>query len=52
MLFFPFLCSAIPDLDSGLLKMLISVIIYSKYLIFTSISHVQESFKLSEVNHE
>ena len=25
MFFFPFLCSAIPDLDSGILKMLIRV---------------------------
>ena len=26
--------------------------IYSKSLLFTSISYVQESFKLNEVNHE
>ena len=74
MFFFPFLCSAIPDLDLGILKTLIRVcfrdvlqpVVYwfapgmicfwasfwVKSLLFTSISYVQESFKLNEVNHE
>ena len=67
MFFFPFLCSGIPDLTLGILKMLIRDVtssllicpwhdvtlsqfvqwrysIYSKSLLLTSISYVQESF--------
>ena len=76
MFFFTFLCSGIPDLALGILKMLIHVSfrdvlqpaihyfvpgmtllsaslysIYSKYLLFASISHVQEGFKLDEINY-
>ena len=81
MFLFPFICSGIPGLATGILKMLIRVCfpdalqpalqllicswhdmtlsqflqqmygIYSKFLLFTSISYVQESFKLKEVNH-
>ena len=80
MFFFSLLCSAIPDLDLEVLKMLIRVCfrdvlqpeVYwfvpgmiwlsaslyskcscfdSKSLLFVSISYVQESFKLNEVNH-
>ena len=41
MFFFPFLCSAIPDLDLGILKMLIRVYFRDALqpaLLFTSIS--------------
>ena len=38
MFFFPFLCSAIPDLDLGILSM------------YKNFSYVQESFKFDDVN--
>ena len=76
MFLFPFLCSGIPDLALGILKMLICVCFhdvlqpalyqfvpgmiwvsaslystYSKSLLFTIISDLQESFKLHKINH-